>query len=271
MTLLDETKYLMKQYKVLPEKSKGQNFLISDEILEKIINESQLKENENILEIGPGLGTLTKKLLEKNVNLNVIELDEKFIQILKILSKNNPFKIVEGDILKINLMEKLDLEFLNNYKIVANLPYNITSRFLRIFLESQHKPKKMVLMLQKEVAERIINKDGKWSKLSVMCNFYSEPKYLFTVSKDCFHPIPKVDSAVISFDLRGRQPSRSNFWQIVRVGFSSKRRTLINNLKTGLKLERSELENILSKMKLDLNIRAEKLNIEDWIKLSEML
>ena len=275
MSLLEKTKYLLKQYKILPSKSKGQNFLISEEILENIIKSANLQEGDNVLEIGPGMGTLTTALAEQGVNLKTIELDEEFIKLLRPLSKSYNFELIQGDILKLDIFKILPIDFLKNYKIISNLPYNITSRFLRIILEHKYSPKEMILMLQKEVAERIINKDGKWSKLSVMCNFYSQPEYLFDVEKSNFLPIPKVNSAVIKFTIHpkgGTTPrvDEERFWQLVKIGFSSKRRTLINNLSIGLKIDKETLRDKLKELGLNENIRAEKLKIEDWVNLSLM-
>ena len=275
MSLLEETKYLLKQYKILPQKSKGQNFLISNEVCKKIIKSADLKKGDNVLEIGPGVGTLTIALAEQRVNLSVIELDKKFIELLNPLAKAYGFKIIQGNVLKLNLEKILPKSFLKNYKIIANLPYNITSKFLRIFLEQKkYKPRQMVLMLQKEVAERIIAKDGKQSKLSLMCNFYSKPKYLFTVERNNFYPKPKIDSAVVHFkiDPEGRRPSGSIlFWQLIRIGFSSKRRTLINNLSAGLKLDKKILKDKFKELGLNENIRAERLEIDDWVRLADDL
>lgn len=271
MSLLEKTKYLLKQNRILPSKSKGQNFLISEKVLENIIVSANLKEGENILEIGPGIGTLTEALLEEKVNLKVIELDKELIKVLDLLAKKNDFEIIFSDVLRANLEELLPLDFLKDYKIISNLPYNITSRFLRIILEHQYPPQEMILMLQKEVAERIINKDGKWSKLSVMCNFYSNPEYLFTVPRDSFLPEPKVESAVIKFEAKQKpEVDENKFWQLVKIGFSSKRRTLINNLSIGLKEDKKVLKDRLGKIGLNENIRAEKLKIEDWVNLSLM-
>lgn len=276
MSLLEKTKYFLKQYQILPSKSKGQNFLISEDILEGIIKSADLKSGENILEIGPGMGTLTSALAEQGVNLKTIELDEEFIKLLKPLSKSYNFELIQGDILKLDISKILPIDFLKNYKIISNLPYNITSRFLRIILEHKYSPKEMILMLQKEVAERIINKDGKWSKLSVMCNFYSQPEYLFDVEKSNFLPIPKVDSAVIRFKIHPageltRRVEKERFWQLVKIGFSSKRRTLINNLSIGLKMDKETLRGRLKELGLNENIRAEKLKIEDWVNLVNLL
>lgn len=274
MNLLDDTQRLLKVNKILPSKSKGQNFLISENILEKIIVSSNLKKGDNVLEIGPGIGTLTRELVKKNINLKVIELDKNLVKFLKPLSESKNFEIIESDILKINPEETFSREFVENYKIVSNLPYNITSIFLRIFLGQKHKPKEMILMLQREVVNRIINKDGKWSKLSIMCNLYSHTEYLFDVKRDNFYPSPSIDSAVMKFSIYKKNPygnfDEKKFWQVVNIGFSSKRRTLINNLSAGLKIDKSVLKVTFLKFGFDENIRAEKLSINDWINLSLM-
>lgn len=275
MDLLQEVKFILKEYNLSLEKSKGQNFLISETVRDKIVEIANLKNKENVLEIGPGIGILTRALLEKSVNLKSVELDENFVFILKklkIVYKN--FDFIRADILKINLQEFFDKNFLSNYQIISNIPYNITSRFLRIFLESNFAPKKMIVMLQKEVAKRIVNYDKKWSKLSVMCNFYSEPKIEFYVSRRDFFPSPDVDSAVISFSNISKNKYKVDekvFFQIVNMGFSSKRRTLINNLSAGLKREKQEIEQIVRNLGFDKNIRAEKLNVEDWIKILSII
>ncbi|HNV97587.1 MAG TPA: 16S rRNA (adenine(1518)-N(6)/adenine(1519)-N(6))-dimethyltransferase RsmA [bacterium] len=275
MNLLEQTKFILKNYNLSINKLRGQNFLISDKILKDIIDVSDLKITDNVLEVGPGLGTLTNAILEKNVNLISVELDANFIPILeKIKLVSDNFNFIKSDILKLNLNKELNSDFLKKYKIISNIPYNITSRFLRIFLESDFAPHKMILMIQKEVAQRIVNYDKKWSKLSVMCNFYSEPKIEFYVSRNDFYPSPEVDSAVISFSNISKdryRVDRKKFFQIVNIGFSSKRRTLLNNLKSGLNLDKKNIERAISDCNLDLNIRAEKLNLDNWIKLCSIL
>ncbi len=267
MNLLESTKYLLKKNNICPTKSKGQNFLISEKILNQIIDVSDLKEKENILEVGPGIGTLTTALLNKKVNLKVVELDEKMISILNQLKSVYDFDIIKGDILKIYLEKELGKDFLSNYKIVANLPYNISSHFLRIFFETNFRPKKMILMLQKEVAERIVVKDKKWSKLSLMCNYYSTPKIEFYVSKNNFYPAPEIDSAVISFSQIKKTKQELN-WQLINFAYSSKRKTLVNNLSSGLRIDKSILEQKITNLGFDKNVRAEKLNILDWSEIS---
>jgi len=248
MNLLEQTKFILKKYNLSINKLRGQNFLVSDRVLKDIINISDLKGDDNVLEIGPGLGTLTNSILEKNVNLISVEVDENFIPILeKIKLVSKKFNFIKKDILKLNLEKELRGDFLKDYKIISNIPYNITSRFLRIFLESNFSPHKMILMIQKEVAERIVNYDKKWSKLSVMCNFYADPKIEFYVSRNDFYPSPSVDSAIISFSSISRDRyfvDRKKFFQIVNIGFSSKRRTLFNNLRAGLKLDKKIIDNL---------------------------
>lgn len=268
MNLLEKTKLILKQNSIDPIHFRGQNFLISEKILDQIIKLSNLEKGENILEIGPGIGTLTTALLDKKANLKVIEVDDRMIKILNNLkSVYYDFDIIKADVLKIYLEKEISKDFLLNYRIISNLPYNITSHFLRIFLEMKNSPRQMILMLQKEVAQRIVVSDGKWSKLSLMCNYYSDPKIEFFVNKNSFYPAPIIDSAIISFS-NICKPKKELNWQIINFAFSSKRRTLLNNLSAGMKIEKNILEKDLAKLGFDKNIRAEKLNLEDWFKLT---
>lgn len=270
MDLLEKTKLILKQHKIFPTHSKGQNFLISEKILNEIIEISKIKKGENVLEIGPGVGTLSCKLIESGVNLKVVELDDNMIPILQNLKSVYNFQIIKGDILKIYLEKEVGAEFIKNYRIISNLPYNISSHFLRIFLGSDFRPKQMILMLQKEVVERIIVADGKWSKLSLMCNYYSHPRLAFQVPKNSFYPIPRVDSAIIVFD-DIKKPKEELDWRIINFAFSSKRRTLVNNLSAGLNIDKSIMEKIIESAGFSKDIRAEKLNIEDWYRLNKVI
>jgi len=267
MNLLDKTKLILKQYEINPLHFRGQNFLISEKILDQIIEIANLKEKENILEIGPGIGTLTTAMLDKGINLKVVEVDDKMIKILEKLKGLYNFEIIKGDILKIYLEKEFGKDFLSNYRIIANLPYNITSHFLRIFLEMNNRPTQMILMLQKEVVERIVVLDKKWSKLSLMCNYYSKPKIEFFVNKNSFFPAPVIDSAIISFSYI-KEPKEKIDWKLINFAFSSKRRTLVNNLSAGLKIDKNIIEKDILELGFDKNIRAEKLSLGDWTKLS---
>lgn len=210
------------------------------------------------------------ELVENGANLKVVELDDNVIPVLENLKSVYNFQIIKGDILKIYLEKEVGTDFISNYRIVSNLPYNISSHFLRIFLESDFRPKQMILMLQKEVVERIIVRDGKWSRLSLLCNYYSCPRLAFQVSKNSFYPSPKVDSAVIVFD-NIQKPKEDLDWRLINFAFSSKRRTLVNNLSAGLKIDKMTIEKIVESAGFSKDIRAEKLNIKDWYKLNRAI
>lgn len=268
-----------KKYKIRPSKKLGQNFLIDKSVLRKIIGAADLSPEDIILEIGPGLGILTIELAKRTNRVIAIEKDETLHRILEGILKGRNIKnvkLINADILKI--FNKLSI---SNYKVVANLPYYITSPVIRKFLENPPaggKPELMVLMVQKEVAERICAKPGEMSLLSVSVQFYSRPKIISYVSKKSFYPQPKVDSAVLKIIPKPIPKINSQkFFQIVKIGFSSKRKILINNLSKKLKIphraepsgykQKDELKILLKKLELNPQVRAENLSINDWLKL----
>lgn len=259
-----EIKNLLKQYGIEPNKIMGQNFLIDKNVLKKIIETADIKSDDTILEIGPGLGTLTLELAKRAKQVIAIEKDKELCTVLaKILKeqKINNVEIINDDILKYETK-------ITKYKIIANIPYYLTSPLIRKFLEAQNKPDEIILMIQKEVAERICAQPPKMSLLSVAVQFYSEPEIIFPVSKNSFYPIPKVDSAVIKITPHvGHRMSyidtEKKFFKLVKMGFSAKRKMLKNNLSTLLKINNVNLE----KLGLNPNVRAENLTINDWIKL----
>lgn len=280
--------------KIKLKKSLGQNFLKSKNILDIIIKTSNLKENDIILEIGPGKGFLTEKLLKKAEKVIVVEKDNRLIEFLnekfKKDIKNKKLKIIEEDILDfdINYLNKINsnifLEKINKfdnhdvlkYKIVANIPYYITGQIIKKFLSAEKQPTEMILMIQKEVAKRIIDK--KESLLSLSVKVYGEPKYIKTVKSKNFYPQPKVDSSILLikdiskefFKSFGSSTSKweKKFFSLIRAGFSHKRKTLLNNLKTNWSfvenLDKKEIENILKKTNISLKSRSEDLSKEDW-------
>lgn len=265
-------KNLLKKYKVRPSKKFGQNFLISKSVLKKIIEAAKLKRKDIILEIGPGIGTLTQELAKRVKKVIAVEKDEKMIKILKeaVRSLKN-IEIIKGDILKI---ENLKLEIGNFSKVVANLPYSIVSPTIRRFLELRGiQPQPMILMVQKEVAQRICAKPPKMNLLAVSVQFYSQPKIISFVSKKSFWPKPKVDSAIIKIILSSAVSEAHArafyelFFRIVRAGFSQPRKQLINNLSQKLKIEKEKVKDWLLKNKIQPIQRAETLRIEDWLKL----
>ncbi len=278
-----------------PKKSLGQNFLRDGKVLEKIIESANLNADDFVIEVGPGEGILTEKLAEKVSQVASIEIDQNLIPNLeKKFSAKKNIEIINADILKINLDELLrhsmsldqnDPKTSNvkdnsyklkakSYKVVANIPYYITSKIIRLFLENENPPTEMILMVQKEVAERITAKAGKMSLLSVSVQYYANAELLFTVSGNSFFPVPEVDSAVIKVEsIKKKVESREetwNFFRVVKAGFSAKRKTLVNNLCNSLHLEKSLVEEKLKTVPLSGTVRAQELSIEDWKKLTNL-
>lgn len=260
------------------KKSLGQNFLRDDSVLEKIVESADLNTHDFVIEIGPGEGVLTEKLAKKAGKVLAIELDDRLVPILKDKFENEKnVEILHEDILKLNLSQVTGQSSnVTGYKVVANLPYYITSPIIRYFLENENQPSEMILMVQKEVAERVVAKKGGMSILAVSVQYYAEAEYLFTVSRNAFEPQPKVDSAVIRIVTSKRQSATSKeetrkFFRIVRAGFSSKRKTLANNLSGSFQKDKKEVENILEKMGFAKTVRAQELEVEDWRNLSEVI
>ena len=261
------------------KKSLGQNFLKNKGVLEKITETGDLSSKDIVLETGPGEGALTEKLLEKGCKVIAVEKDHCLIDLLKEKFENEIKKgqliLIEGDILEFSPTEnglKPD-----EYKIIANIPYYITGSFLRKFLEENTAPSKIVLMVQKEIADRIVAKDSKESILSMSVKAYGEPKIIMKVSKGSFKPMPKVDSAIllienisknffISFgDLTSKWEEK--FFEILKAGFAHKRKILISNLKNCFEKNGKDLSEVFVNLNLSKKIRAEDLKLEDWKKL----
>ncbi|KKT94711.1 MAG: Ribosomal RNA small subunit methyltransferase A [Parcubacteria group bacterium GW2011_GWC1_45_14] len=264
---------------IKPKKSLGQNFLKDEKIINQIIESANLSIDDIVIEVGPGEGVLTEKLPENCKKVIAVELDDRLIGTLKKkFEKNANVEIVHGDILKINFSELATNYVLQttNYKVVANLPYYITSPILRYFLENELPPKEMIVMVQKEVAQRIVAKPGQMSILAVSVQYYAEAEYLFTVKRDSFEPAPKVDSAVIRIKTLKQESIKTkeetkDFFRIVKAGFSAKRKTLANNLANSLHKDKKEIENIISEMGFLPTVRAQELSVEDWKRLMKVI
>lgn len=254
----------------LPEtdKSLGQHWLTDDSILEDIVNEAGIGPDDLVVEIGPGPGFLTAKILERTNRLIAIEFDEKLFNNLQDkYNQNKDVKIINQDILKFNFSEISE-----PYKIVANIPYYLTSNLLRILSEINNGPDRAVLLVQKEVAERINSKEGQHSKLSVFIQNVYKTSLGPTVTADNFTPPPKVDSRVIILNKR-EQPAvpgnlKKEFSSAVRAGFSEKRKKLRSSLSGGLQISKEDVDLILKKTNINPNSRAQELSIKNWIEIA---
>lgn len=252
----------------------GQHFLNNPAIVTDIVNSSQIDESTTVLEIGPGGGVLTEELCAKAKRVLSIELDEKLADNLKEKFANQKnLELIFADILQINLPQLLKEREIKNYKVVANIPYYITSKIIRLFLETSHQPESLTLMVQKEVAQRIVAKPGQMSKLSASVQYYAQAEILFAVKKENFDPPPEVDSSVIKiFNLRKIDKDiDKQFFKIVRAGFCARRKTLINNLSNSLHIDKQKIAADLATLGLSPQTRAQELSIENWLKLSQLL
>lgn len=269
---------LFQQNKATPLKKLGQNFLIDKNILKQVIANADLKQNDIVLEVGPGMGALTIELAKKVKKVIAIEKDKKLYDILKnIIEKENiaNIELINDDILNLPI-EKLILK--HHYKVVANLPYYITSAIIKKFLESEYQPNKIIIFVQKEIAQRICQKPPKMSILAVSVQFYGHPNIIKYISKNSFWPIPKVDSAIIEIDPFTQHLKKLNkdsrksfikaFFRLVRAGFSSPRKQLAGNLAKNLKIERENVEKSLLKCGISPKQRAETLTVKDWENLT---
>ena len=302
-------KALLRKYGIHPLKALGQNFLISKNVLEKIIEAANLKPDDIVLEIGPGIGTLTKELAHRVEKVVAVEKDRGMVEILKeTLKEFDNVEIIEADILNFEV-ESLAVRVtkpisfsgdgyltskrnqsgpryrnhnrFTSYKVVANLPYYITSPVIRKFLETDTPPKEMFLMVQKEVGQRICAKPPKMSLLAVSVQFYAGPEIISFVPKNCFWPRPKVDSAIIKLRVESRElgVDKDLFFKIVQAGFSQPRKQLINslssglasNLSNGVELNKVKIKEWLKNNGISPTRRAETLSVQDWIKLTKSI
>ena len=291
------------------KKSLGQNFLKDKKTLEKIVKAGEVSPKDNILEIGPGQGALSNFLLAKARKVIMVEKDEQLAeeiaekyQIQKIddekisFEKNNDKEseekkekddfqkfsfegksgIIFGDILKINLPKLLEENDFTDHKIIANIPYYITGKILRIIFQTKYPPQAIVFLVQKEVAERICAGKGQMNMLALSANFYGEPEIVGLVGRENFFPIPKVDSAILKITIKKKEdlPIKDekeikNFFSFARAGFSGRRKTLVNNLASVFGLDKKEVVAILEKNNFNPKIRAQELDLDDWIELKK--
>lgn len=273
-------KALLQQFGLKAKKRLGQHFLVDGDILECILSAAELSRKDIVVEVGPGLGILTKRLAEVAGKVIAVELDFKLVRMLReSLASFSNVEIIHADILKIAPQQLLGdyltiPELAQGYKVVANLPYYITSPILRHFLEAWAKPSLMVVMVQKEVGEAIAANPGKMSLLSVSTQFYSKPTIIAFVPAGSFYPPPKVDSLILRLDVYSKLPIEvcdvDSFFDMVSCGFRSPRKQLRNSLAQALGMSPSQVALLLGRAGIEAKRRAETLNLGEWRELGEV-
>ena len=260
---------LLKQFGLRPSKGLGQNFLQDNQALQEIVGVADLRPVDDVLEIGPGLGNLTRYLALTAHSVTAVELDKNLFPALEtVVAPYKNVHLVQGDILKLN---PADLMKTPDYLVVANIPYYITSAVLRHLLESGGHPRRLVLTVQEEVAERICAKPGKMSLLALSVQVYGKPEIAGYIPAEAFYPAPKVDSSILRVEILPEpvisSPLLDKFFAFAKAGFSQKRKTLRNSLSGGLRITPTEAEKTLSAAGIDPMRRAETLSLEEWGKL----
>jgi 16S rRNA (adenine1518-N6/adenine1519-N6)-dimethyltransferase len=267
---------LLKEFDIQPRKSLGQNFLTDQRALERIVEAAELGPEDIVLEIGPGLGALTRRLAAEAGRVVTVELDQRLVEVLKqtVAAKADlpNVEIIHGDILELNPADLLERQMTSfQYKVVANLPYYITSAILRHLLTAEVRPRLMVVTVQLEVARRIIAEPGDMSLLAVSVQFYGRPRIVTRIKAGAFYPSPQVDSAVIRIDLGDRPvvevDDAGRFFEIVRAGFAQRRKQLRNALAAELGLPASEVAQALGRASVNPRRRAQTLSLEEWARV----
>lgn len=279
MNLFQETKFLMNKYNITANKNYGQNFLIDENVVSGIVQNAEVSKKDLVIEIGPGLGTLTSYLLESAGKVICIELDTHMLKILNDrFSLYTNFELINDDVLKVDLKELIskNSEF-ENVKVVANLPYYITTPIIMKLLEDKLNLTSITVMVQKEVAERLTESPGSKNTGSITysINYYTNPKTVIDVPKESFIPSPKVDSSVIKLDILSEPKIKvldeELFFKVIKCAFMQKRKTLINSLSNSGIGSKENLEKILTELELDLRVRAEQLTLEQFGMISDKL
>ena len=262
---------LLKKHGIKPKKSLGQNFLVEPAGLNKVIEAADLTSDDEVLEIGAGLGSLTFLLAQCARQVTAVEIDRAmFAPLREALTEFNNVRIVEGDILDLKPDELMQNQ---DYIVVANIPYYISSAIIRHLMEAELRPKRVVLTVQKEVAERVQAKDGKMSLLSLSVQVFGQVSMAGTIPAGSFVPVPEVDSAVLKIQLFPEPliplDQQDAFFKLAHAGFGQKRKTLRNSLSTGLGISSSDIEGLLLDSSINPQRRAETLTINEWKLLTE--
>ena len=262
---------LLRRYNLRPDKGLGQNFLVDMTALQRVVEIAGIETSDAVLEIGPGLGNLTRLLAVQARQVMAVEVDPNLIPPLReVLTPFANVQVVQSDILALDPAQLMKEP---GYLVVANIPYNITSALIRHLLEARIKPARIIMTVQREVAERICASPGKLSLLALSVQVYGKPILAARIQAEAFYPVPKIDSAVVRIDL-SPQPLIPNpllplFFRLAKAGFSQKRKTLRNSLAGGLRLTPAQAANMLLAAGIDPQRRAETLSLEEWSRLTE--
>mgnify|MGYP000549756828 CR=1 FL=1 len=272
---------LLEQWDIQPSKGLGQNFVVDPVILERIVAAAELAASDMVLEIGAGLGTLTERLARQAGHVVAVELDQRLLPVLQSeLAALDNVTLVEGDILALEPVSLIEAVSAGQsgadtpYQVVANLPYYITSAVLRHLLEARRQPRRIVVTVQREVAQRIVAQPGDMSLLAVSVQLYGRPEIRFRIKPGSFYPSPQVESAVVRIDVHDTPPvlvENSAFFRVVRAGFSQRRKQLHNTLTAGLRLPPDEVKEALREAGVDPRRRAQSLDIEEWARVTRAL
>lgn len=262
---------VLRRYDIRPRKGLGQNFLVSEGVRQQILEAASLRPGEWVLEIGPGLGALTERLAESAAGVVAVEFDSRLMPILaEILAGRMNVKLIEGDILEIDLSSLLPAP---GYVVVANIPYNITSALIRKLMEAEQAASRIVLTIQREVAERIVAPAGKMSLLALSVQLYGEPRLVGVIPGGAFYPPPEVDSAILRVDMRPMDPQLGEhlpaLFALARAGFGQRRKMLRNALASAVGLNAEQARALCASAGVDGTRRAQELTVEDWLKLAK--
>ncbi|MFA7286129.1 MAG: 16S rRNA (adenine(1518)-N(6)/adenine(1519)-N(6))-dimethyltransferase RsmA [Patescibacteria group bacterium] len=264
------TTELLRQYGVMPKKKFGQNFLVDDEVYDSIMTAAAVQSSDTILEIGPGVGSLTERLVAKANRVVAVEIDRELVTVLRErFAAVSKLEVCEGDILAKPLKA---FNVAAPYRVVANIPYNITAALIRKFLSDDVQPLSMTLLVQREVAERIVAAPGKMSLLGLSAQLYATPVFVRSVPRESFYPPPSVMSAVVHFSLVHSYPfsdvPEAFFWRVAKMGFAGRRKQLQTNIRAGFQLSREACDAIFKKSNIAERARAQELTVLQWHTLS---
>ena len=277
MSILNDTKFIMDKYHITANKNLGQNFLIDDDTVSGIVDAANVSKDDLIIEIGPGLGTLTKELLDRAGKVICIELDKRMIEILNDrFSMYDNFKVLNDDVLKVNLKELIEEEKVKTTKIVANLPYYITTPIIMKLLEERLDIESITVMIQKEVADRLVTAPGTGDTgaITYAIHYYTNPKRVLEVLNTAFIPEPKVNSTVINLEVL-KEPkvavkSEEKLFEVIKTAFMQKRKTLLNALANSNKYgSKEQICKTLELLSIDNRVRPEKLTLEEFAKIAD--